>query len=647
MAERIKMGEGRPVKADLLLLDGDPSLSEDRHVVGERIVGVHRFVHDRIVRKRHGLARLDERQRLLALGGRNQVGCPQLVVLAPSAPVRQLLHPPLQLFLAGAAVVDRRRATPGGGLPSLLRSATCRRGLHRRQRCHRHDGADEQHALENLDSHVSLLQMNKFTSRGSKSNPLRYDRAEVRSYLTLLVAGTVILMSPGLALVPAGAAGPDSSLPEAVKTADQATIQALLRQRIDVNKPEADGTTALHWAARRDDLATADLLLRAGANAEAHNRYGVTPLLLACTNGSRAMVERLLNAGANPGGGLPQGETPLMTASRTGSVDVVKLLLAHGAEVSARETWRGQTALMWAAAEGHADVARVLIESGAEVRARSNAGFTPLMFAIRNGHRDTVRALIEARADANDLARDGTSALVLAIINGHFAAAADLLESGANPNATDPRGSALHALAWLRRPGWPLGTPPQILSDTMDSLELARRLLERGANPNVRVAWKELRRSGFDLGMVVNNPPNIASGRNYISLVGATPFYLAAKHADVALMRLLAEKGADPTIPTVQGVTPFMAAAGIGFWPGESPGPNNGVSEGDTLEAVKLAWELGRGVDVNARADFGNTPVEGDGLQLLHRLPLNVHQFDESAPGDMRWGGSTAMHGAA
>ena len=112
-------------------------------------------------------------------------------------------------------------------------------------------------------------------------------------------------------------------------------------------------------------------------------------------------------------------------------------------------------------------------------------------------------------------------------------------------------------------------------------------------------------------------------------------------------MRVLADHGANATIPTVQGVTPFMAAAGLGFWQGESPGPNNGVPEGDTLEAVKLAWELAGRPDVNATAAFNNVRIEGDGVALLHRLPLNVNDFDESAPGDMRWGGSSAMHGAA
>src|SRR5437016_5674810 len=139
------------------------------------------------------------------------------------------------------------------------------------------------------------------------------------------------------------AASTDPRLIDAVKNADRPGISALLRQHIDVNAPETDGTTALHWAVYRDDVQTADLLIRSGANVKSANRYGVTPLSLACVNGNAAMVELLLKAGADPNTALPEGETALMTASRTGKVDAVKSLLAHGANVNAKESWRGQT----------------------------------------------------------------------------------------------------------------------------------------------------------------------------------------------------------------------------------------------------------------------------------------------------------------
>ena len=234
-----------------------------------------------------------------------------------------------------------------------------------------------------------------------------------------------------------------------------------------------------------------------------------------------------------------------------------------------------------------------------------------------------------------------TSPLALAVINAHYELAALLLEAGADPNAYDARGSLLHALAWIRRPG--SGRPPEPTGD-IDSLDLARRLLARGADPNVRIAWREIPFE-VDLG-IVKPPPNISVGRNYISFVGATPFYLAAKHADLDLMKLLVDYGADPLTATGQGVTPLMAAAGLGFWDGESPGPLNGTPERVRLEAVQLALELGN--DLHAVADFGDTVLEGDGVELLLRHPLNLLEMDAQRDrGDMRWGGCTALHGAA
>src|SRR5439155_10660677 len=143
-------------------------------------------------------------------------------------------------------------------------------------------------------------------------------------------------------------------LADAAKANDKAAIRSLLGQRIDVNAPQVDGTTALHWLAYHDDPEIADQLIRAGANVKAANRYGVTPLTVACTNGNGAIVELLLKAGADPNTALPSGETALMTAARAGNIRAVRALLSAGADVGAKENHQGQTALMWAGAEGHA-----------------------------------------------------------------------------------------------------------------------------------------------------------------------------------------------------------------------------------------------------------------------------------------------------
>ena len=194
-----------------------------------------------------------------------------------------------------------------------------------------------------------------------------------------------------LAAMSVRGAGPDAVLADAAERMDRAAVRALLQQRVDVNTPQIDGMTALHWAAFKDDLETGELLVRAGANVKAANRYGVTPLSLACVNGNGEMVELLLKAGADPNTALPGGETALMTAARTGSLAPVKSLLARGARVDSRDERRGQTALMWAAAEGHAEVVKELIEAGADFRLRLPTGFTPLLFAVREGRIPVVR----------------------------------------------------------------------------------------------------------------------------------------------------------------------------------------------------------------------------------------------------------------
>ena len=282
------------------------------------------------------------------------------------------------------------------------------------------------------------------------------------------------------------AAGSDAVVADAAEKMDRAAIRTLLRQHANVNAPQVDGMTALHWATYQDDVDTAELLIRAGANARAANRYGVTPLSLACTNGNGDLVELLLKAGAYPNAALPGGETPLMTAARVGSLAAVKSLLARGATVDARDERRGQTALMWAAAEGHADVVQTLIELGADARLRLSSGFTPLLFAVREGHSSVVRVLLKAGADVNEpvpmdrkrgyggrLPPAGASPLLLAVMNAHYQLAAELLDAGADPNANLTGYTVLHAITSVRKPGVGDNDPAPEGSGTLSSIELA------------------------------------------------------------------------------------------------------------------------------------------------------------------------------
>jgi uncharacterized protein len=465
-----------------------------------------------------------------------------------------------------------------------------------------------------------------------------FPRMVVRPLATLIAA-----------LACAGTAIAGTPLIDAVKRQDRVAVNALLDRRVDVNGTEGDGATALHWAAQQDDLPMLDLLLNAGAEPNSANRFGVRPLELAANNGSRAAVERLIRAGANVNASSRAAQTPLMSAAANGRIDAVKALLAAGATVDAAEDWRGQTALMLAAGDGHGDVVDALIAAGATVTARTKAGFTPLLFAVRNGHTDVAKLLLEHGANVNDVGPDGTSALNMAIVNAFYEVAATLLDHGADPNLPDARASPLHTLAWLRKPGstgdagvGDLPPAPPVAEGKVTALELAEKLLEHGANPNVRVDWPEMR---FDpVGGTTRNPPGLVLGRHLLTYNGATAFYVAAKNGDAELMRLLAEHGADPSITNRFGITPLMVAAGLDTWEGETPGPFTGVSEAERLDAVKTAVELGN--DINAAADFGDYVMTGPPEHTLLYYPFNIKDLEMLGVGDPRWSGSTALHGS-
>jgi ankyrin repeat protein len=382
----------------------------------------------------------------------------------------------------------------------------------------------------------------------------------------------------------------DVPLIDAVRAGDIAQVRLLLARQADPNTAAADGSTALHWAAHRDDLVAAELLLRGGARAGAANRFGATALLTAATNGSAPMLELLLEAGADPNAGLREGETPLMRTARAGRVNAVEVLLAHGADVEAREGWREQTALMWATVEGHTGAVQALIGRGADLLARSKGGFTPLLFAVRHNQQDTLRALVAAGADVDDQLPSGLSALALATLNAHYDLGVWLLEQGADPNADDQGWTALHQLVWARRPNLGFNNPAPIPTGLVSDLAFVEALAAHGADLDARET-KEPR--GAD-------GSGTTGYRNVLNRVGATPYLLASKAADVVLMRLLLRLGADPLLENEDGTTPLMVAAGVGIWAvGESPGTN-----AEALDAVKLMLELGDSVvTVDANGD--------------------------------------------
>jgi ankyrin repeat protein len=407
-----------------------------------------------------------------------------------------------------------------------------------------------------------------------------------------------------------------SDVADAAMKKDAAALRALIQQKADVNAPQADGTTALHWAARWNDLEMAASLIRAGANAQAANRTGATPMFLAAVNGSAAMIETLLKAGAPANAPvLSHGETALMMAARTGKLDAVRMLTSRGADVHAKENLRGTDALMWAAEQGHADIVKFLLDSGAEVGAQSKiirpirrnglgfgrpgpdgrppagdpmGGLTPLLFAVREGGLQTVHVLVTAGADVNRAAADGSSPLLVAVQNGNYEIAQFLLDHGANLNQANAKGWTPLYLAVSNRDALTTAVPAPSSDGALDFIRI---LLDRGADPNHRIQ--------------VHTEVHAANTSLWLKEEGATPLLRAALCGDLTVVRLLLAHGADPSIPTLDQTTPLMVASGVGW----AEGFTFQYSEDETVQLVKLLLELG--APINAGNEDGLTALHG------------------------------------
>jgi len=359
---------------------------------------------------------------------------------------------------------------------------------------------------------------------------------------------------------------------EAVKSGDADAVGQLLDRGVDVDRPAADGTSALAHAAYRNDLAMLELLLFKGeARVNTANDYGATALYVAAANADTDLIERLLRAGGDPDAGLLSGETPLMIAADRGRLAAVRLLLEHGADPNAQEASGGQTALMWAAAEQHPDVVHLLIEHKADVNAQSNSGFTALMFATRQGDAAIADILINGGARVNaSMTRSGLTPLMIAAMGGFKDVAVVLLNRGADVDAIDTSGKSVlhHAVTY---------TP---------SAAIVSELLAREANPNIRV-----------------KSPKAYDG-NRIDPQGATPLLLAAGLSNLAAVTALLEAGGDPHIPTALNTTALMMAAGANV------GIAAAVSDVEIEKATQIArLLLNLDMDVNAAGQYGWTAL--------------------------------------
>jgi uncharacterized protein len=407
-----------------------------------------------------------------------------------------------------------------------------------------------------------------------------------------------------------------SAIADAAMRGNTTQVSALLSQGVNVNEPQVDGATALHWATQRNDADLVRALLQAGANAMAANRLGATPMQLASINGNAEIIKALIDAGADPNATVTvSGDTPLMLAARTGLVDAVQVLLDHGADVNASEAWGKTTPLMWAVNENHQAVVKLLIERGADVNARTvfvppdtGRGFegasprerrpeetgpviyasgelTPLLMAAREGHLGTIKQLVEGGADVNAYGADGKNALNLAIFNGHYEVASYLVDQGIDVNRPDAQNFT--ALFWAvdRRNMETAPNFPWVV--TADAMPIIKKLLDAGADPNY----------------LVDNTPRARMRGGSPRIVFSTALMRAAFSADLETFNLLLEYGADPHIKSKDNETTLGAASGLGW----IHGFHIDRSLDDRLAIITKLVELGS--DVNWHDDYGITPL--------------------------------------
>lgn len=503
-----------------------------------------------------------------------------------------------------------------------------------------------------------------------------------------LTRALVLLMAATLASS-IYAAGP-SDIADAAQAKNAAVVKKLLKDGADVNAAQGDGMTALHWAALNGDAELASMLLYAGANVGAKTRIGgYTPLHLAAQIGNANVIAPLVASGAQVAVATATGATALMQAAHSGSTDSVRILLENGADPNVKETANGQTALMFGAASDRLDVVKMLLARGADVNVTSrvedfaaltmsndadqngvprpqappppggkdipgvtrpfnyneligkHGGLAALHFAARQGAMASVEALIKGGANVNQRgAGDRTTPVVVAAINGHFDLVSYLLDNGADPNLPSEGGvTPLYGVInvqWQPRSFYP--QPRAYLQQKTGYLELMKKLLDKGADPNARTnrnTW--FTQYNFDLLRTDDS--------------GASPFWRAAYASDIAAMKMLIEYGADPNVFTMKvatrsfnqggvrggsdtdpsgrpplptggpGTPPLVAAAGAGYSEGFAGNAHRFAPTGMMAAVKYLVEEVG--VNVNAEDEDGNTAVHnaasrGDNDMILY-----------------------------
>ncbi len=391
---------------------------------------------------------------------------------------------------------------------------------------------------------------------------------------------------------------PTSPLADAAMKGDVATVKTLLAQKADVNAPQADGATAIQWAAYSNNLALADVLIKGGANVKLANHDGATALSLAAINGNAPMIEKLLQAGADPNERQPNGETPLMLASRNGDVDAIKVLIDHKADLNVKEKLRGTTAIMWAAEQSHPTAVKLLAQSGADLKATSD----PDTRNSRLNLAPTVQARLNSAQGAGGLS--GAPTVPAAGRGaGRGSPGRGAGRGGDSGPAFNEETAVADDFAFFRRPA-PKdggGLTPLVFAAREGCLDCAVDLVAAGADVNQTTFY------------------------------GWSPLLTATQNRHYVLAAWLLDHGADPNLPNKGGWRPlYLATDNRNIEGGDYPVRRPDM---DHLDFIKLL--VAKGADVNARVcGVQSTPKEckGDTTETRTNFTMQWLYEDGATP---------------
>jgi ankyrin repeat protein len=418
------------------------------------------------------------------------------------------------------------------------------------------------------------------------------------------LAGTAALAVLFATSAPAATKSP---VADAAMNGDRAAVQTLIAQKTDVNAPQVDGGTALHWAVYRDDLELTDLLLRARANVKAVNRVGVTPLAMAALYGNPAMIDRLLKAGADARELSSNGETTVMLAARNGNPAAVKLLVEAGADVNAREKLRGTTALMWAAEQRHPEAVKVLLAAGADPATKSAGAGLPRNYMANRVNTRTVDLAQARRKRAAEAGRTYEEQLAIEQKEGRElggqrglgqALGPDGLPlanqgargRGATPPAATPPAAAPPAATAAGRGAGAGGVTPADDSDDDNEVVFAG-LVGSGGGGLTALTFAAREGDLASATALLDAGANVNQTTEY----GWTPLLTAVNNRNYKLARALLDRGADPNLANKGGWTPlYLATDNRNIEGGDYPVPKPDL---DHLEMITALLDKGAKLD--------------------------------------------------